>query len=81
MPKILHAIFDGEVLRPEEPVDLLPNTRYVLTVEREDAEQHEEHTYPLTTIRELATDMGVTDLSTRHGWYAHGCVQDDIHGT
>ena len=29
MTKRLRAVFDGETLRPEEPVDLKPNTRYV----------------------------------------------------
>lgn len=33
--KTLTALFDGEVLRPEHPVDLKPNARYVVTVERE----------------------------------------------
>ena len=36
MPKSVRAVFDGEVLRPEEPVDLKPNARYVVTIEREE---------------------------------------------
>ena len=36
-----------------------------------------EEPYPLTQIRMLAVDMGVTDLSTRHDWYARGRVDDD----
>ncbi len=28
--KTLHAIFDGNVLRPEESVDLEPNARYLI---------------------------------------------------
>lgn len=27
------VVFDGEVLRPEEPVDLEPNTRYKVTIQ------------------------------------------------
>jgi hypothetical protein len=27
MTKTLEAVFDGEVLRPDEPLDLRPNTR------------------------------------------------------
>ncbi|MBI4530765.1 MAG: DUF104 domain-containing protein, partial [Candidatus Latescibacteria bacterium] len=74
MIKTLYAVFDGEVLRPEAPVDLKSNTRYVITIEREDKETEigEIETHPLTEILRLATDMGVTDLSTRHDWYAHG---------
>ena len=67
MPKTRRAIFDGEVLRPEEPVDLQPNTWYVVTIEREDQEKtSDQPDYPLTQLRHLATDMGIADLSTRH---------------
>lgn len=31
--KTVEAIFDGEVLRPEEPLGLQPNTRVRLTIE------------------------------------------------
>ena len=71
MAKTLRAIFDGDVLRPEGAVDLQPNTWYVVTIEREEEAKTEEETYPLTKILTLATDMGVTDFSTRHHWYAH----------
>ena len=83
MARTGRAVFDGEVLRPEQPIDLRPNTTYVVTVEdevptREGAGAGE--TYPLTEIALLATDMGVTDLSTRHDWYAHGRVADERCG-
>jgi len=82
MAKTLRALFDGEVLRPDAPVDLEPNTRYVVTVEREDSETpSDEATYPLTQIFGYATDMGVTDLSTWHSWYAHGRLEGDTRGT
>ena len=80
MTKTLRAIFDGNVLRPEGSVDLQPNTWYVVTIEREEGEKTEGETYPLTKILTLATDMGVTDLSTRHDWYAHGHRKDDERG-
>jgi len=71
----VRALFDGKVLRPERLVDLEPNTTYMITIEHEapPAEiEIEEEPYPLTEIGRLAIDMGVTDLSTRHSWYAHG---------
>jgi hypothetical protein len=80
MAKTLRAIFDGDVLRPEGAVDLQPNTWYVVTIEREEGEKVEEETYPLSQILAFATDMGVPDLSTRHNWYAHGCLEDDKRG-
>ena len=69
MAKTLRAIFDGNVLRPEGSVDLQPNTWYVITIEREAEAKADEETYPLTKLLTLATDMGVTDLSTRHKLY------------
>jgi hypothetical protein len=33
MDKTLTAVFDGEVLRPDSPLDLAPNTRYVITIQ------------------------------------------------
>jgi len=38
--------------------------------------QPEEEPYPLTQIACLAVDMGVSDLSNRHDWYAHGREDD-----
>lgn len=34
MDKTLTAVFDGQVLRPDTPPDLEPNTRYVITVRK-----------------------------------------------
>ncbi len=36
MDKTLTAVFDGQVLRPDSPPDLEPNTRYVVTVRKAD---------------------------------------------
>jgi predicted DNA-binding antitoxin AbrB/MazE fold protein len=33
MSQRVEAIFDGEVLRPDEPIDLEPNTRVRVTIE------------------------------------------------
>ena len=78
----LRVVFDGEVLRPERPVDLLPNTTYLVTIEGEAAEEgaRSEAAYPLTEIRRLATDMGVADLSAQHDRYAHRRVRDEDDG-
>src|SRR5262249_18951631 len=71
----VRAVFDGHVFRPDGPVPLEPNARYVLTVEREGAPagadgQEGSGVYPLSALGALATDMGVTDLAARHDWYA-----------
>lgn len=33
MSQIIQATFDGQVLRPEEPLELAPNTRVLITIE------------------------------------------------
>jgi hypothetical protein len=82
MTRTFRVIFDGEALRPEQPVDLKPNTTYLVTIEGElPAPMSDDDTYPLTEIARLATDMGVEDLSARHDWYAHGRRPDTGHGS
>jgi hypothetical protein len=71
MRETVRALFDGETLRLEGPVDLRPHTTYLITIEQEAPADND---HPLTVIRRLATDMGVTDLSVRHDYYAHGRV-------
>jgi hypothetical protein len=81
MSTTVRAVFDGQVFRPDEPVALEPNARYVLTVEREGGPAGADGregagVYPLSALGALATDMGVTDLAARHDWYARRGVDD-----
>lgn len=73
MSQRIHAIYDGSVLRPETEIDLEPNTRYLLTVEKDERDElvRLDAPYPLTLIKNVATDMGVTDLAENHDLYAH----------
>lgn len=73
MSRTLEAIFDGEVLRPDDKTGLEPNTRYRLVVEKSErgANGSDEPSYPLTTLLGLATDMGTSDLAVRHDDFAH----------
>ena len=34
MSKTIEAVYDGEVLRPDEPLELQPNTRVRLTIDK-----------------------------------------------
>jgi hypothetical protein len=78
MATTVKAVFDGSVLRPEQPVNLRPNARYLITVEelKEPKEVAATALHPLTQILALATDMGVTDLAERHDRYAHGKLDE-----
>lgn len=60
MARALRAVFDGEVLRPKEPVDLKPNTRYVVAIKREEEgeETGEEGTYGMRMAAWRMTEMG-----------------------
>jgi hypothetical protein len=85
MTTTVRAVFDGHVFRPDEPVPLEPNARYVLTVEPEGASAEADgsagqEVYPLSALGALSTDMGVTDLAARHDWHARRGAEADGAG-
>jgi predicted DNA-binding antitoxin AbrB/MazE fold protein len=53
MSKTLEAIFDGEVLRPDEPLELAPGTRVRITIETTDDNTQLPPASFLQTAREL----------------------------
>lgn len=63
MTKTLEAVFDGEVFRPDEPLDLAPDTRVRLTVETSDEPQTQPASF-LRTARALNLE-GPSDWSER----------------
>ncbi|MGD9894916.1 MAG: antitoxin family protein [Dehalococcoidia bacterium] len=71
MQRIVHVIFDGEVLRPEEPLDLQPNARYHVIIESS-SETPEQGTGMLDDILELAVDFGIPDLAAQFEHYMYG---------
>lgn len=70
MTKILEAVFDGEVLRPAEPLDLLPNTLVRITVETTDQKEMLTRSF-LQTARSLGLE-GPPDWSERIEDYLYG---------
>lgn len=73
MAKTLEAVFDGEVLRPVEPLDLEPNTRVRVTIEVK-GEKKEAYAF-LRTARSLNL-AGPSDWSTRIDEYLYGDIED-----
>ena len=65
MSQHLNAHFDGKAIIPDEPLQLAPGQRLRVQIETIESDE-----YPLTQIGNLATDMGVSDLSQRHNEYA-----------
>ena len=63
MTQIVHATFDGQVLRPDEPLALLPNTRVVVTIETLEECSASPQSF-LKTARSLNLE-GPPDWSTR----------------
>ena len=75
MTETLYATFDGEVLRPERPVALAPNTRVRVVIETAEDEAPEPISF-LQTAQALRLD-GPKDWSERLDDYLYG---DAEHG-
>ncbi len=70
MTKVLHAVFDGKVFQPKEPVDLAPNTSWILLVTSAALKVPPAAVpHPFERIGALAIDMGPADLSERFDDY------------
>lgn len=63
MSETLYATFDGQVLRPERPISLEPNTRVRLTIESAEAGEPRGNSF-LETARGLELE-GPADWSER----------------
>jgi predicted DNA-binding antitoxin AbrB/MazE fold protein len=74
MSRTVEAIFDGEVLRPEEPLELKANTRVRITVEERPSPDLKRRSF-LKTARSLNLD-GPPDWSERIEDYLYGNPND-----
>lgn len=74
MTRTMTAIFDGEVLRPDEPVDLKPNTKVRITIEASEAPVEKTLSF-LDTAASLNLD-GPSDWSERFEEYLYGRDND-----
>lgn len=74
MSKTLGATFDGNVFRPDEPVELRTNTRVRLTVEPAEVPEREPVSF-LGVARSLGLD-GPPDWSSRLDEYLYGSKGD-----
>ncbi len=70
MSKVIEAVFDGEVLRPVEPVELKPHTRVRITLEVTDEAAGKAASF-LQTARSLKLE-GPADWSARLDEYLYG---------
>lgn len=75
MQQTIEAVFDGEVLRPDEPLALVPNTRYRIMIDAAivtGSDESEPGPGILDDIVELAVDFGIPDLAAQWEHYAYG---------
>ncbi len=70
MTKTLHAIYDGQVLRPEEPLPIAANTRVRITIATDEAVKTSSASF-LDTAAALNLE-GPADWSTRFDEYLYG---------
>jgi predicted DNA-binding antitoxin AbrB/MazE fold protein len=66
----VEAVFDGEVLRPDEPIELEPNTRVKITIEPSDRPHPKSKSF-LQTAQSLNL-QGPPDWSARLDDYLYG---------
>jgi predicted DNA-binding antitoxin AbrB/MazE fold protein len=70
MSQTLNATFDGTVFRPDQPIELEPNTRVRITIEPAPISQSEPESF-LRVARSLNLD-GPSDWSSRLDEYLYG---------
>jgi len=68
--RTIHALFDGEVLRPEEPVPVAPNTRVTITLEDDEKPPPRKRSF-IETARSVTLE-GPADWSSRIHDYLYG---------
>lgn len=72
MKRTIEAVYDGEVFRPREPVDLEPELMYRITVEPSPTSKRTGTPRSVRRALERAADLGVADLAEQHDHYLHG---------
>ena len=72
MTKSLYATFDGQVFTPEETIDLLPNRRYLISVETQPSQKPGQGGRVLQQIAARAKDLEISDLAAQHDHYLYG---------
>lgn len=71
MDETLTAVFDGEVLRPDRPTDLEPNTRYVITVRKASGRTEAGDAWDVLSD-EAGSVEGPEDWAAEHDHYLYG---------
>jgi hypothetical protein len=71
MARTVTAFFDGEVLRPIEPLDLEQDREYTVTIaELESTDPYADR--PLMRYADISIDTGLGDFAEQHDHYLYG---------
>lgn len=72
------ATYDGSSFKTLEPLDLEPDTEYILTVEKKETEKPE---HALEVLRKnIGKIEGPVDWSEEHDHYIHGTPKRGMNG-
>jgi len=74
MSQTLDAIFDGNVFRPDRPIELEPNTRVRITIEPSPTKERNSESF-LRVARSLNIE-GPSDWSSRLDDYLYGAKEN-----
>ena len=69
MSQTITAVFDGQVFRPETPVELQPNQRYVIIIEPESDVDSEDGWDEIAAL--AGTVEAPADWSAEHDYYLY----------
>ena len=71
MNKTLTVVFDGQVLQPESPVELIPGERYRVTIEPVDVEGQSHDAWDVLEMV-AGTVEAPADWAVQHDHYLYG---------
>lgn len=71
MSETLTAVFDGQVLRPDSPLNLEPNKRYIITIQATDQPGNESNAWDVLEAM-TGTIEAPSDWSSEHDRYLYG---------
>jgi hypothetical protein len=74
------VLFDGHVLRPDAPLDLEPNTRYVVTIQPNITEDGTGDAWDVLS-RFAGTVDAPADWSDEHDHYLYGTAKHKPNGS
>ncbi len=80
MNKRITAVFDGNVLHPDAPLDLAPNTRYVIIIQESISPPVAGDAWDVLEAM-TGTIEAPTDWSSEHDHYLYGTPKGETEGT